>query len=195
MPFNQKLHVISCALLLMLCVFCESVSAKEIVAKLFGKAIYREDIGANKNLESLIIPALYKRFSEQNHIVVTESEIKSFNKKFDGFNPNKELANDSTTLQERKIMHDMAQSMVLNWKINKALYKKYGGDVIFQQANPLEPIGAERQFLQEQEKAGAFQILNAQEHTKFFNYYLQSHRSFIIPPSEVNYDIPWWEEK
>jgi len=194
--FNQKFHAISCTLLLTLCVFCESASAKEIIAKLYGKTIYREDIdGANKSLNSLIIPALYKRFSEQNHIVVTESEIKAFNKKFEAFNPKEELANSSTTLQERKIMHDLAQAMVLNWKINKALYKKYGGDVIFQQANPLEPIGAERQFLQEQEKAGSFQILDAQEHTKFFNYYLQSHHSFIIPPSKVNYDIPWWEQK
>jgi len=180
---------------MMQCVFYETISAKEIVAKLYGKPIYQEDIGANKSLDSLIIPALYKHFSEQNHIVVTESEIQAFNKKFVGFNPSKELANDSTTPQEPKIMHDMAQNLVLNWKINKALYKKYGGDVIFQQANPLEPIGAERQFLQDQEKAGSFQILNTQEHTKFFNYYLQSHHSFIIPSSEVNYDIPWWEQK
>ena len=194
-PLIQKLQVLSCALLMMQCVFYETISAKEIVAKLYGKPIYQEDIGANKSLDSLIIPALYKHFSEQNHIVVTESEIQAFNKKFVGFNPSKELANDSTTPQEPKIMHDMAQNLVLNWKINKALYKKYGGDVIFQQANPLEPIGAERQFLQDQEKAGSFQILNTQEHTKFFNYYLQSHHSFIIPPSEVNYDIPWWEQK
>ena len=45
--------------------------------------------------------------------------------------------------QMRPMKRQMAQQFVRAWKINKALYEKYGGRVIFQQAGvePLEQRG------------------------------------------------------
>ena len=167
--------------------FCASAADKEVVATVYGKAIYRDDVqGKNKNLEMLLILPLYKRFAADNHIVATEAEIDEVSKAMAGVSPS------ATLPEQRAIMHDISRNCVLNWKISKALYNKYGGDVIFQQANPLEPIEAERRFLEEQEKSGAFQIMDTKERTKFFAYYIQLRHP--IPPSRVNYDMPWWKE-
>jgi hypothetical protein len=165
-------------------------SAREIVAKIYGQSIYRDELqGPNKNLGSLLISPLFEHFVAENHIVVTELEIHEFMVAMN------ETSSSTVSQEQSGIMHDIAKSFVLNWKISRALYKKYGGDVIFQQANPLEPIGAERQFLEEQEKVGAFQILDTEERKKFFEYYVQPHTTFIIPPSQVNYEQPWWQQK
>ena len=48
-----------------------------------------------------------------------------------------------------------AMSFVRSWKINQALYRKYGGRVAFQQAGA-EPVDAYRDFLKEQETKGQF---------------------------------------
>lgn len=174
-------------LFLAACTFCAIASEREVVAKIYGRAIYRDELqGNDKNLESLLIAPLFERFAAENHIRATESEIEEFITATAGISPS------ATLPEQRAVMHDMAKNFVLGWKINKALYKKYGGDVIFQQANPLEPVGAERRFLEEQEKSGSFQILDAKERAKFFEYYVRPQH-FVIPPSEVNYDLPWWK--
>ena len=43
--------------------------------------------------------------------------------------------------QMRPMKRQLVQQFVRAWKINKALYKKYGGKVIFQQAG-VEPLDA-----------------------------------------------------
>ncbi|MDB5768612.1 MAG: hypothetical protein JWQ61_3426 [Collimonas fungivorans] len=173
-------------LFLTACAFCTSASEREVVAKIYGQAIYRDQLQDNgRNLESLLTVPLFEHFSAENNIRATESEIDEFIAATAGISP------PATFAEQRAAMHDMAKNFVLGWKVNKALYKKYGGDVIFQQANPLEPVGAERRFLEEQEKSGAFQILDAKERAKFFEYYVRPQH-FVIPPSKVNYDLPWW---
>lgn len=169
-------------------VLCFPVSARELVAKIYGKSIYRDELqGAGKNLESMVLPPLYERFATENHLVATKAEIADF------IAATNDPAQPAMRPGESAVMRDMAKTFVLNWKISKALYQKYGGEVIFQQANPMEPIGAERQFLEAQEKAGAFTIVDTQERAKFYAYYLPPY-SFVISPSDVNYEQPWWRQ-
>lgn len=72
--------------------------------------------------------------------------------------------------QLRPMMRQMAHGFVINWKINKALYAKYGGRVIFEQVGPV-PLDAYRDFLREQEKNGAFQILDKKYEAPFWLYF------------------------
>lgn len=161
---------------------------KEAVAKIYGRTIYRSDLeGKGKSLESMIIPPLYEQFIKKNKIVATQSEIDEVISAMGNKLPPYKSA------EEREIMQEMAKASVIDWKVSKALYEKYGGDVIFQQANPLEPIEAELRFLEEQEKAGAFKILHPHDREKFYHYYVQP-RQMIIPPSRVNYEKPWWRK-
>ncbi len=87
----------------------------------------------------------------------------------------------------------MARNFITRWKINKALYAKYGGRVIFQQAGP-EPVDAYRDFLKEQEKNGAFQILDKQYEAPFWRYFTDDALHNFYPNDEGAKFIntPWW---
>lgn len=77
----------------------------------------------------------------------------------------KEMEEDLRTMRR-----EMAVRIVRRWKINKALYEKYGGRVIFQQAG-VAPLDAYRDFLREKEEGGAFQILDKAYEASFWRYF------------------------
>jgi hypothetical protein len=66
---------------------------------------------------------------------------------------------------ERKIY----QPFVKNWKISKAPHGEYGGTVIFQQANPMEPVGAYRKLLKAHEAKGDLKIYDENSTSGFGN--------------------------
>jgi hypothetical protein len=88
---------------------------------------------------------------------------------------------------------NMAQHFVKTWKINKSLYEKYGGRVIFQQAG-VEPLDAYRQFLKEQEMKGAFKILNKDYEVSFWKYFINdSMHTFYSKDDGAKFmKTPWW---
>ena len=95
--------------------------------------------------------------------------------------------------QMRPMRRKMAQQWVKSWKINKALYEKYGGRVIFQQAG-VEPLDAYRDFLKEQEKSGAFQIIDKQYEASFWRYFTNDamHTFYSKDEGTKFINTPWW---
>ena len=89
-----------------------------------------------------------------------------------------------------------SRPFVRQWKINKALFEKYGGRVIFQQAGP-EPLDAYRDFLKEQEKSGAFKILDEKYKDAFWRYFTHDAMHNFYPKDEGTKFIntPWWMMK
>ncbi len=85
----------------------------------------------------------------------------------------------------------MAQRLVAEWKLNKTLYEKYGGRVIFQQGGA-EPIDAYRDYLKEQEKKGNFEIFDKQYEPKFWNYFVNDNIHKFMPDGEKFINTPWW---
>lgn len=92
-----------------------------------------------------------------------------------------------------EMKRQMAWQFVRSWKINKALFAKYGGRVIFQQAG-VEPIDAYRDFLREQQKSGAFQILDKKYEASFWRYFINDAMHTFYPEGEGAKFIntPWW---
>ncbi len=88
---------------------------------------------------------------------------------------------------------NMALHFVKAWKINKSLYEKYGGRIIFQQAG-VEPLDAYRQFLKEQEKNGAFKILNKDYEASFWKYFVNDsmHIFYSKDDGAKFMKTPWW---
>jgi hypothetical protein len=84
--------------------------------------------------------------------------------------------------------------MVKGWKLDRMLYNTYGGTVIFQQGNPLEPVGAYRKFLEEMEDAKVFEVYDADNRQKFWHYFVRQH-PFQVPPDKIDFDKPWWMQK
>lgn len=95
--------------------------------------------------------------------------------------------------QMRTMKRNMAQHFVKTWKINKSLYEKYGGRIIFQQAGP-EPLDAYRSLLKEQEKKGAFQILNKDYEASFWKYFVTDamHTFYSKDDGAKLMKTPWW---
>lgn len=105
-------------------------------------------------------------------------------------------AEDNTKGMEgkmRTMRRNMAHHFVKTWKINKSLYEKYGGRVIFQQAGP-EPLDAYREFLKEQEMKGAFQILNKEYEAAFWKYFINDamHGFYSKDEGAKVMKTPWW---
>ncbi len=95
--------------------------------------------------------------------------------------------------QLRPMMRRTARQFVRSWKINKKLYAKYGGRVIFQQAGP-EPLDAYRDFLKEQEKKGNFQILDKKYEASFWRYFINDamHTFYSNDDGAKFINTPWW---
>ncbi len=89
---------------------------------------------------------------------------------------------------------EIAESSILDWKTSQRMYEEFGGVVIFQQANPLEPVGAYLAFLRAQENAHAFEILDAALAPSFWEYYTREQK-FVVDPEQVDYSKPWWKKE
>ena len=88
------------------------------------------------------------------------------------------------TAEEQAARRQIAAAFIRQWKINRALYRQYGGRIIYQQGGP-EPLDAYRRFLEQQADAGAFKILDKTFETAFWNYYItDSLHSFYPAGSE-----------
>lgn len=95
--------------------------------------------------------------------------------------------------QTRMMNEHVAMRVVQDWKLNQALYRQYGGRIIFQQAGS-EPLDAYRDFLWDQEKAGAFHILAPQYEGSFWNYFTNDtiHTFYPRENAATLMNTPWW---
>lgn len=143
---------------------------------------YRAD-----NLASAILSPLLRDYASAHGISATPDEINGFVRAVFADYPDKDKPDT------REVIRTLARDGVIQWKVSRELYKQYGGPVIFQQANPYEPIGAYRKFLEEQEKKKTFEIFDPELRQAFWNYFADDHDA--MPPNEINYDVPWWLQK
>lgn len=95
--------------------------------------------------------------------------------------------------EHRRIGARIAGHIVKQWKINQALYEKYGGRVIFQQAGP-EPLDAYLRFLREHEKKGSFVIVSEELKEGFWEYYVNDKMHTFYSGEEGGkfMKTPWW---
>jgi pyruvate/2-oxoglutarate dehydrogenase complex dihydrolipoamide acyltransferase (E2) component len=107
----------------------------------------------------------------------------------------KEVDEKAKGMEEKMQMmrRNMARHFVKSWKINKSLYEKYGGRIIFQQAG-VEPLDAYREFLKEQEKKGAFKIFGKDYEISFWKYFINdSMHTFYLKEDGAKFmKTPWW---
>jgi hypothetical protein len=72
--------------------------------------------------------------------------------------------------QEEEARRQVAAAFIQQWKINGALYRQYGGRIIFQQGGP-EPLDAYRRFLEQAQARGDFRIADRTLEAAFWRYY------------------------
>lgn len=86
----------------------------------------------------------------------------------------------------------LSRIMVERWKLNKALFDKYGGRVIFQQFG-IEPIDAYQALIEDIKIKGKLKILKPEYENIFAEQeaYNQSNSHSFIP--EDSFSTPYWE--
>jgi hypothetical protein len=110
-----------------------------------------------------------------------------------------DLAKTSATPQEAaeeaQARRTVAAAFIRQWKINRSLYRDYGGRIIFQQGGP-EPLDAYRRFLEEQQRQGAFAIADRALQAAFWRYYTNGTIHSFYPTGSAEeaqaFASPWW---
>lgn len=178
----------------------EPLLTEPLVATVLGEEIRTADEG---EMQQIILTRLFGQYAEERQIAVQDEEINSFvqNMKHgiaaDG---GQDLESDLTEEELSQIdamRRDMGKSIILNWKLNQALYSQYGGRIIYQQFGP-EPLDAYRTFLEEQQQAGNFTIEDPAFAQKFWQYFTDdSKHDFMAPGSDDEtraFATPPWKQ-
>ncbi len=104
----------------------------------------------------------------------------------------------SMTLDQRKAedeeQYKMAQLEVRRWKIDKCLYQKYGGRILYQQAG-LEPVDAYRMLIIDINKGGQVEIISP-EFRSILSPPIISEKQIFMNEKDAKtaFDQPWWEK-
>jgi hypothetical protein len=182
MKRNYSLAVM--ALISVMQISCSTSVLQGRVAQIFGKDIFLSDLNPNddelkilkqsypnlsdeevltktrsQKLSSLIWTSIMAEFAKTHDVEPTEEEMQGFAKSMNAMKADRPpVAAKNVPKISAEMEREIYQPFVKNWKISKALHGEYGGTVIFQQANPLEPVGAYRKLLESHEAKGDFKI-------------------------------------
>ena len=106
-----------------------------------------------------------------------------------------ELAIEATSQSQQAgpdVWHPAARRWVERWKLDRALFEKYGGRAHFQQVG-VQPFDAVIRFLEEQEASGAFTILDEDYEAEFWAYWRSDGHNFISEEEAAELlATPWW---
>lgn len=176
----------------------ESDTQAPRVATVLGEEVRTEDADA---LQRILLTRLFDRYAERQAIAVTDGEIAAFvddmrrGMRVRGLTAEDDLSPEEAA-QVESMRRDMARAMIRQWKLNRALYRQYGGRIVFQQLGP-EPLDTYRQYLEERQAAGDFEITDAQLAAQFWRYFTDdAMHSFYVPDSAAAaqaFERPPWE--
>jgi hypothetical protein len=97
--------------------------------------------------------------------------------------------------EDARARQEIATAFIRQWKINRALYRQYGGRIAFQQGGP-EPLDAYRRFLEERHARGDFEIVDRALESAFWRYYRTDTLHSFYPPGSPEearaFSVPWW---
>jgi hypothetical protein len=157
--------------------------AVPVAGRVLGTVIHTQDA---EELRYVVLKELTDRYAAAQGITVTQAEKEAY-----AAQVREALSKDPAvaamlveeSAEDQAARLEIADAFILHWKINRALYQKYGGRIGFQQGGP-EPVDAYRQFLEERQAAGDFRIDNEALAAEFWRYYRDdSIHSFFEPGS------------
>lgn len=152
-------------------------------------------------LTDAILSPLFDNYARERDITVEQAEIDRFienlhsGKDRAGLTSDENLT-DAEATQVEEMETSLARDMILQWKINKALYEEYGGRIIYQQLGP-EPLDAYLEYLENRQAEGAFEIRDPELAEAFWSYFTDDARHDFMDPggadAEKAFSSPFWE--
>lgn len=192
-------------------------AANEIIASLFNKPISNtemqpskaevkrfhallgnksekevKDLLAHKALGTKITESVLSDFAEKNDIEPTESEVQSALSVVKLWTVDLDANNDIQGEEVERYRLAIAKSMAKSWKVSKELYEQFGGEVVFQQDNPLAPVGAYKKLFEQYREKGEFVIYDPAFKAAFWSS-VRMQYSNVHDADQIDFTIPWWE--
>ncbi len=193
-------------------------AASEIIARLFNQPITNSELQpssadvdrfqsiltdksekevrallAQRALGTKITESVLADFAEKNAIEPNEGEIESAYSVIKLWTVD---LDENSGYQEEEIKRyrmAMARGMAKSWKVSKALYEAYGGDVVFQQDNPLTPVGAYQKLFEQYREKGEFVIYDPIFKAAFWSSVKMKYAN-TYDPEKIDFSLPWWEK-
>jgi len=157
-----------------------------VVATVLGRTVTREDLKWESidALRAAVFVPILEQYRAERNIVATDAAVESCARLISGWQP---------VAVPDDVIRKVAADHVLTWNTSKALFEEYGGTVIFQQFNALEPVGAYLTLLRDHEKRGTLHFNDARSAERFLKYFTGAH--MVVDPEKVDYSVPWWEKE
>ncbi|KXJ59568.1 MAG: hypothetical protein AXW14_05310 [Alteromonas sp. Nap_26] len=193
-------------------------AASEIIARLFNKSISNSelqpskadvdrfqailtdksekevrDLLAQRALGSKITESVLADFAEKNAIEPSESEIRSAYSVIKLWTVDLDANSNYQQDELERYRLAMAEGMAKSWKVSKALYEAYGGDVVFQQDNPLTPVGAYQKLFEQYREKGEFVIYDPVFKAAFWSSVKMKYTK-TYDEDNIDFSLPWWEK-
>ncbi len=192
-------------------------AANEIIAKLFGKSISNSELQpsqsdvdrfqsilsdkseveirkllAQRALGTKISESVIADFADENNIEPSESEVESAYAVIKTWTVDLSHNAEYSDEEVERYRLAMAEGMAKSWKVSKSLYETFGGDVVFQQSNPLTPVGAYKDLFEQYRSQGEFVIYDPVFKAAFWES-VRMRYSNVLPQENIDYSSPWWE--
>ena len=103
-----------------------------------------------------------------------------------------ELSDPARRKMQQVVERQVAEHWVRAWKLNQALYREFGGRIIFQQAG-WEPIDAYRKLLDQYAANKAFVVYDPLLHTAVYSYFEHKFVYADETKAQFYFEKPWWE--
>ncbi|MEK7262725.1 MAG: hypothetical protein AAB346_00080 [Pseudomonadota bacterium] len=139
-------------------------------------------------VEELKSPSLSaaRRQQAQQHLDTLE-RIRVFDAQWE-----QELRDPERRKMQQEAERQVAAHWVRGWKINQALYREFGGRIIFQQAG-WEPIDAYRKLLDRYAAKKAFVVHDPALRDAVYGYFQHKFVYADETKAKFYFDKPWWE--
>jgi heat shock protein HslJ len=154
-------------------------------------------------LRGIVLSRLLDDYASNAGITVSDAEVAAYQAAMqtrllaefgDDFEDGSSLREEERAEIDR-MRRRMAEALIRQWKINRALHREYGGRIIYQQLGP-EPLDAYETFLEEARERERFTIQHADLAELFWAYFRDDQRhSFMLPGSEDEaraFETPPW---
>jgi hypothetical protein len=161
-------------------------SDRQQIGQVLGKPVYREQLPAGDDerqasaLRELFLAPLLKRYRREHRQALepTEAELEQA----------AELLSPDQQPQQQQAPTAPGRAVriwVTRWKLQRHLYREYGGGrMLWQQFGP-EAYDATRRWLKQQQAKGAFRIADPELRRLFFRYWTtQDHGPFLTDDRE-----------
>jgi heat shock protein HslJ len=168
-----------------------------VVATVLGAEVRASNAA---EMQQAVLAPLFDHYAAEHGITVTDAEIDAYVEQMQramAADPNLDAGKDLTPEEATQVgdmRRQMGYSTIRQWKLNRELYRQYGGRVIYQQLGP-EPLDAYRQYLEERQAAGDFTIQEKAFEAEFWRYFTDdSKHDFFKPGTEDSaFEVAPWE--